>query len=161
MADIDPVERLLAIEEIKQLKARYFRFIDTKHYAGLVDVFAPDATGPHEPGVDPVRGNKQIAASVERWLATVQTAHYGHMPEIEIESATTARGIWTFEDQLWNWPPGESHGQFHGYGIYHETYVKLAAGWRIASMEIERIRTGAMLVGTTTTVGMTRTPREA
>jgi hypothetical protein len=28
MAGIDPVERLLAIEEIKQLKARYFRFIE-------------------------------------------------------------------------------------------------------------------------------------
>jgi 23S rRNA A2030 N6-methylase RlmJ len=161
MADVDPVGRLLAIEEIKQLKARYFRFIDTKNYAGLVDVFAPDATGPHEPGVDLVRGNKEIAASVERWLATVQTAHHGHMPEIEIESATTARGIWTFEDQLWNWPPGESDGQFHGYGIYHETYVKLTDGWRITSMEIERIRTDVLLVGTSTTVGMIRTPREA
>jgi hypothetical protein len=161
MTGIDPVERLLAIEEIKQLKARYFRFIDTKNYAGLVDVFAPDATGPHEPGVDLVHGNERIAASVERWLATVQTAHHGHMPEIEILTATTARGVWTFEDHLWNWPPGEPDGQFHGYGIYHETYVKLAEGWRIASMEIERIRTDVLLVGASSTVGMSSTPREA
>jgi SnoaL-like domain len=55
-------------------------------------------------------------------------------------AAALARGIWTFEGQLWNWPPGESDGQFHGYGIYHETYVKLAEGWRITSMEIQRIR---------------------
>ena len=37
------MNRLLAIEEIKQLKARYFRFLDTKDWAGLTTVFTPDA----------------------------------------------------------------------------------------------------------------------
>ena len=40
---IDPVTRLIAIEEIKQLKARYFRCMDTKDYTGLRAVFADDA----------------------------------------------------------------------------------------------------------------------
>ena len=37
------IERLTAIEEIKQLKARYFRCMDTKDWAGLQAVFSDDA----------------------------------------------------------------------------------------------------------------------
>ena len=40
---MDEVERLIAIEEIKHLKARYFRCMDTKDWDGLAGVFAPDA----------------------------------------------------------------------------------------------------------------------
>ena len=40
---MDTVERLEAIEEIKQLKARYFRCMDTKDWHGFTTVFAPDA----------------------------------------------------------------------------------------------------------------------
>src|SRR3546814_6402828 len=35
---------LLAINEIKSLKARYFRFVDTKDWVGLATLFTPDAT---------------------------------------------------------------------------------------------------------------------
>src|ERR1700743_3740067 len=36
-------EQILALEEIKKLKARYFRCLDTKDWAGYLDVFTPDA----------------------------------------------------------------------------------------------------------------------
>ena len=52
---MDAAEELLAIEQIKQLKARYFRCMDTKDWDGLRAVFAPNAvldvtgeTGPDE-----------------------------------------------------------------------------------------------------------------
>ena len=53
--------------------------------------------------------------------------HHGHMPEIELTSDTTATGIWAMEDHLW-WPEGSALQHLHGYGHYHETYVKLAGG---------------------------------
>ena len=37
------VEHLLAFEEIKQVKARYFRCMDTKDWEGFARVFAADA----------------------------------------------------------------------------------------------------------------------
>ena len=44
MSGIDPlVQRLIDIEAIKQLKARYFRAIDRKEWDELGQVFAPDA----------------------------------------------------------------------------------------------------------------------
>ena len=64
------------------------------------------------------------------------------MPEIELTSATTARGIWALEDQLW-WPEGGPLKHMHGFGHYHETYEKLNggqdAGWRIKTMTITRL----------------------
>src|SRR6266487_3963844 len=42
-ATVNTVERLEAIEEIKQLKARYFRCMDRKDWDGFASVFAPDA----------------------------------------------------------------------------------------------------------------------
>ena len=35
---------LVAIEEIKRLKHRYFRFVDTKDWAGVAGCFVPEAT---------------------------------------------------------------------------------------------------------------------
>ena len=35
---ISPIDKLLAIEEIKQLKARYFRFVDSHDWAEVLSV---------------------------------------------------------------------------------------------------------------------------
>jgi hypothetical protein len=40
---VNDIEKLLAIEEIKNLKARYFRCVDTKDWPGFQAVFAPNA----------------------------------------------------------------------------------------------------------------------
>jgi hypothetical protein len=43
MKDIEAaVERLVAIEDIKQLKARYFRLMDQKNWDGFEKLFTPD-----------------------------------------------------------------------------------------------------------------------
>ena len=39
-------------------------------------------------------------AFLEPVLQDVVTVHHGHMPEIELTSPTTARGIWAMEDML-------------------------------------------------------------
>ena len=40
---MDAIETLLAIEELRALKARYFRCVDTKDWAGFAELFAEDA----------------------------------------------------------------------------------------------------------------------
>jgi hypothetical protein len=67
------------------------------------------------------------------------TVHHGHMPEIEIISSTTAKGIWAMEDVL-RWPAGAAVKTLHGYGHYHETYRKTEDGWRIQSSRLSRLR---------------------
>jgi hypothetical protein len=144
---MDLLEKLMAIEEIKQLKARYFRFVDTKHWDGLRDLFADDVvfdTGNNQ-GVrlgsgDPIqRGADTLVAFIRAAVSGPVAIHHGHMPEIEILSDSTARGIWALEDRLY-WPAGGDREAFHGFGHYHETYEKSGGAWRIKTMRAERLR---------------------
>ncbi len=127
------------IEEIKRLKARYFRMMDTKNWDGLAAVFTPDVeidvTGE---GGGVTRGVAEYMPFLRENIETVTTVHHGHMPEIELTSPTTAEGVWALEDRLW-WPPGAPISHMHGFGHYHEAYEKTTAGWRIRSMTITRL----------------------
>jgi hypothetical protein len=144
---VDPVERLAAVEDIKQLKARYFRCMDTKDWNGFRDVFTVDArldtSAEMPPSDDPdagiVVGNEAIAAFVRSSVDEVVTVHHGHMPEIAITSPTTATGIWSMEDML-RWPEGSPINEMHGYGHYLETYEKVDGSWLIATLELTRLR---------------------
>ena len=129
------------IEAIKQLKARYFRCMDTKDWDGMRQVFAPDVH------IDTSGDGGGIQENVDDFMAMLRsniedvvTVHHGHMPEIELTSPTTATGIWAMEDHLW-WPEGAPLKHLHGYGHYHETYEKGADGtWRITSLLLTRLR---------------------
>jgi hypothetical protein len=142
---VDPLQRLLAIEEIKQLKARYFRFMDTKDWEGLETLFTTDATADYsrESAADEgrkVSGAGAIAAYIRASVEHVETVHHGHMPEIEIVDAEHASAIWAMEDVL-RWPPGGQISAMRGYGHYHESYRKVGGRWLIESLRLTRLRT--------------------
>lgn len=140
MADKD-LQRLLDIEEIKQLKARYFRCMDTKDWAGFADVFAANARMlVPEGGVD-LNGRETIASTISGFLDGAVTTHHGHMPEIEITGADTARGVWAMFDYV-QFPgaDGQPGGGLKGYGHYHEEYVREAGQWKISRLELSRLR---------------------
>ena len=125
------------VEAIKRLKARYFRTMDTKDWSGMRDVFAEDVV------VDTTQSGGGVITSADAFIAflretldDVVTVHHGHMPEIELTSPTTATGIWALQDIL-KWPNGV---ELHGYGHYHETYVKTGDSWRIKSTKLTRLR---------------------
>ena len=143
-----------AIEAIKNLKARYYRCMDTKQWDGWNDVFAVDATldtREEAPDLDIVVGRENIIAFVSNVLTGVTTCHHGHMPEIELTSDTTATGIWAMEDHLWVNEGSElPYKSLHGYGHYHETYEKTfdedpGGKWYIKTLKLTRIRVDAEL----------------
>ena len=139
-----PAERLLEIEAIQQLKARYFRLMDTKDWGGLARVFTADAEldVTDDAGRDAGRvtgGGEAIAASIERAVGTARTVHHGHMPEIELTGSDTARGVWAMFDYV-EWPSEGDRVGFRGYGHYTETYRKVDGEWRIASLKLTRLR---------------------
>lgn len=126
------------IEDIKRLKARYFRCLDTKDWAGLRAVFTDDLVADStEAGGKVVTGADAFIDFLQEVLAGATTVHQGHMPEIELTSPTTATGIWALHD-LVIWPDGL---RLDGHGHYHETYAMTDAGWRIASSRLTRLHT--------------------
>lgn len=146
---VSNLEALLAIEEIRQLKARYFRCMDLKDWAGLRTVFTADAVfdvrGALEPPQPqavytdpPITGLDAIVNYISTGLAPLISVHHGHMPEIAIVSANEARGIWSMSDLL-RAPEGSPFRVFRGYGHYRETYRKTEGLWRIATLRLTRL----------------------
>ncbi len=128
------------IEDIKQLKARYFRLMDTKDWAGFRELFTDDVVvDVSGDGAGVFRGRQAFLEMLVPTLADVVTVHHGHMPEIQITSATTASGIWAMEDRL-TFPDGAPIKSLNGFGHYHETYEKVDGSWRIASTRLARLR---------------------
>lgn len=132
----DPLQQLLDIEAIKQLKARYFRCMDTKDWDGFRAVFTDDAVLEAEGRVR--EGGDNIAGFIAKLLADVVTVHHGHMPEITITGPDTASGVWAMFDYLQF--PGEDQKGFRGYGHYTEEYVRQEDGWRIRRLTLTRVR---------------------
>jgi uncharacterized protein (TIGR02246 family) len=138
----DQVQRLLDIEEIKSLKARYFRSLDTKDWDAFGQVFARDAHMEVPEGGLSEDGREAIVRSVSTALVGTTTVHHGHMPEIEITGPDTATGIWAMFDYV-DFPTPEGADRFGlmGYGHYTEEYVREDGVWRIQRLELSRLRT--------------------
>src|SRR5262245_25271229 len=129
------------IEDIKGLKARYFRHMDQKDWEDWAQVFSTHAVM-EVPEVDVVRtGRDAIVRFVSRALATAQTVHHGHMPEIELTGPDSATGIWAMSDYV-EWPASEGgeRSGLRGYGHYLEEYIREEGAWRIARTRLVRLR---------------------
>lgn len=140
---MDAVEKLIAIEDIKRLKARYFRCVDTKDWDGWRSVFAHDAQIDISQDVPNgvFTGPDALIASASVSLVGCVSVHHGHCPEIDITSPTTASGIWAMEDVLhWSAASAYPNQTAQGYGHYFETYEKADGQWRIKSMKLRRLR---------------------
>jgi SnoaL-like domain len=130
---------LLEIESIKQLKARYCRYLDTKNWEAWRGIFTDDVVSDtSEAGGKIIEGADGFVAFTRKRLGKPSqvTAHQVHAPEIELLSATTARGVWALEDVV-RLAPGVT---LRGYGHYHETYEKIDGQWRIKSSKLTRLR---------------------
>ena len=132
------------LEAIRQLKARYCRFLDTKDVAAWREIFTPDLSvlldgavstgGADQMTGPPIHGVDDFVPMVIGTLEGVATVHHCHTPELTLTSPTTATGIWAMEDLLF-FPDGT---QLHGAGHYHERYEKQDGRWRIKSLHLTR-----------------------
>lgn len=130
----DTLARLTAIEDIRALKARYFRHVDLREFAALAEDFTADAV--FELGELRVSGRAAIIAWIKRAYDGVGSVHHGHNHEIEIVSAEEARGVVALRDYVLNRETGAILG--HGAGHYHEVFRVENGGWRMAHVRLVR-----------------------
>ncbi|WP_102142920.1 nuclear transport factor 2 family protein [Mycobacterium hubeiense] len=134
---MDDAAALLDIEALKQLKARYCRYLDTKDWQAWRRLFADDfLSDTSEAGGTVIHGADDFVAFTRKSLRDQATVHQVHAPEIEVTSATTARGVWALEDVV-RLAPGVN---LRGYGHYTETYEKVDGQWRFTSSKLTRLR---------------------
>jgi hypothetical protein len=131
---MDAAQTLLDIEHIKQLKHRYFRFVDTKDWEGVAGCFVPEATAGYP---QQACGNRDeiIAFLSTSMVSDMVSMHQGHHPEIEVDG-DTATGIWYLHDKVFL---PQHDFCLEGAAIYTDSYVRTSEGWRKTHTGYERM----------------------
>jgi hypothetical protein len=130
------LERLVAIEDIKALVARRVRSLDARDWETYQDCHAPEhVSGFFKEAPD----RAAMIEALKAETAGVTAIHHVHSPEIVVLSPTEAKGAWAMEDRRY-WMQGDEEHWLHGWGYYHETYVKRDGVWLITSRELVRTR---------------------
>ena len=125
---------LAVLEDIRQLKYRYLRYVDQKLWDEMADVFTEDATVDYgtraygKPlklaGRDEIIGFFRTALGPE-----IITVHAAGQPEITVDG-DQASGTWRFEDTV---IATEYRVVIKGAAFYEDRYERGADGrWRIA-----------------------------
>tara|TARA_B110000977_G_scaffold23870_1_gene28890 strand:+ start:643 stop:1104 length:462 start_codon:yes stop_codon:yes gene_type:complete len=126
------------IELIKQLKGKYFRFLDTNAWSEMAEIFVPDATASYSDGDNSFDSRDEIVSFLSRSMRGRQflSMHTAHHPEITVTSADEAEGIWYLHDIVYAL---KYKLQISGNGIYHDRYRKVDGQWLIVHTGYERI----------------------
>ena len=139
-AAMSDVERLIALEEIRMLKARRIRALDTQDWETYEALHAPDHVSHNEGEQEWVgaKANTERVARMNREMGIV-SVHHAHTPEIKLLSPTEATGVWAMEDNLY-WKQGEEEHWLRGFGFYHESYEKRDGRWVFTRRNLRRIK---------------------
>lgn len=132
---------LIAIEEIKRLKHRYFRTLDLKQWDEFGDCLAEDIRARYgtQAMKEPLHFDSRQA--VVDYMSQnlghgIVTLHVAQHPEIDVDG-DRATASWCFEDTVIATDFGVT---IRGGGYYHDEYRRDGDGqWRIAATGYERI----------------------
>lgn len=127
MDQLSGLERLSALDAIKQLKARRDRAADTKDWALYEALHAPDHQS-YNGDYGHWTSAAEMIANTRKSMEYLTTAHHSHTPQIAFDSPTTASGIWAMKGMSF-WKQGDDDHWFLAFGQYHETYEQRDGTW--------------------------------
>lgn len=125
------------IESIKQLKARYFRALDTKDWPLMKTCLASKCIARYDGGKYSFEGCDNIVRFFRSYMDDPQRIflHQGHHPEITLISDNEARGIWYLQDTVIDL---NKQTTLRGAGFYHDEYLLINNSWYISGTGYER-----------------------
>ena len=130
------IERLIALEAIRHLKARRDHAVDRKDWDLYAELHSDDYLA-ESVGDKPVIGGRAVADLLKLRMAHITTVHHSHTPVIEFQDADHATGVWAMEDNLF-WKTNGEPQWLRGFGFYHERYVKKDGRWLFCYRRLER-----------------------
>ena len=139
---MNPLDRLVAIEEIKCLRARWSKLVDELRWQELSSVLAADAeldlsatASLAGAAIPSVRGAQAICDFLEARLGPQsRQVHIVTMPEIHLDSETEAHGSWRQESFIHTLAGKGKVGI--GYGTIEDTYRKIDGRWLFQTMQV-------------------------
>ena len=133
---MEAVDKLLAVDDIRRLKARYLQACDAKDPETLIQCFVP---GEVEIAYGHVGTFSSREAFVELFLAAaahphILDMHLGGNADIKILSDDSARARWTFDYRNVN---TEAFNVTLASGIYIDEYQKVDGQWLISKTAVD------------------------
>lgn len=131
------LEWLVALEQIRQLKARRDRCIDARDWEEYEALHAVDHHS-HHATVNVTRGGSgpvtwtsaaEMTRNSKAILVDRPMIHHSYDPEIIFDTPTNARGLWAMTDAGVYTEDDGSDGWHILYGYYYETYEKRDGRW--------------------------------
>jgi len=126
------------LEAIKQVKYRYMRALDTKHWDDFADTLTEDIIGEYGSSLGEEHHFGDRASLVDfmrnSMPANVITEHRVTHPEITV-NGDEATGIWYLQDKV---IVAEFDFMLMGAGFYEDTYRRTADGWKISKTGYKR-----------------------
>jgi hypothetical protein len=133
------LQQLSDFEDIRTLKHRYFRGIDTADMALLSGLFTEDVAVDYRGGNYRVKltgRDDMLEFLANSFNSGFMAMHHGHMPEITLTGDDSAEGIWYLEDIAITLAT-RSHTV--GSALYRDHYRREGGVWKIARTEYDRV----------------------
>lgn len=146
------------IAAIKQVKYRYLRTLDTKHWDAFAETLTEDIISDYGSSLGKTLRFTNRADLVDYLRSAmgpaVITEHRVTHPEITV-TGDEASGVWYLQDRV---IVPEADFMLFGAAFYRDRYRRTAAGWKICATGYDRTYEATMpLAG----VGLTVTPGAA
>lgn len=127
------------IEAIKQVKYRYLRALDTKHWDDFADTLTDDVDGDYGSSVGQgelrFTNRTDLVGYMRSSLGPgIITEHRVTHPEISV-SGDEASGTWYLQDRV---IVAEANFMLIGAAFYRDRYRRTADGWRISVTGYDR-----------------------
>ncbi|BDB40132.1 hypothetical protein Mkiyose1665_48790 [Mycobacterium kiyosense] len=138
--------RIADIEAIKQVKYRYLRAMDTKHWDDFAETMTEDIVGAYGSSLGKelhFDNRKDLVEYLSSAMGPgVVTEHRVTHPEITV-SGDTASGIWYLQDRV---IVAEFDFMLIGAAFYRDQYRRTSDGWRISATGYDRTYEATMSV---------------
>ena len=121
------VARVDDIEQIRQLKYRYLRTLDTKQWDEFEACFLPEVTADYN-GLRFVDRDALVSYMRENLGPGTITMHHVHHPEITVDGET-ATGRWYLHDKV---IVEAFRFMLEGAAFYEDRYTRTPEGWRVS-----------------------------
>jgi hypothetical protein len=123
-----------AIEAIKQVKYRYLRALDTRNWDEFAATLTDDIAADYGASLGKTQRFTDRASLVDYMRSSlppsVISEHRVTHPEITLDGADTASGIWYLQDRI---IAAEHDFMLFGAAFYHDGYRRTGDGWKISA----------------------------
>jgi hypothetical protein len=146
MSQPDHAAYLADVEAIKQVKYRYLRALDTKHWDDFAETLTEDIKGDYGSSLGKELHFTNRTELVDYMRSAmgpnIVTEHRVTHPEITV-TGDTASGTWYLQDRV---IVAEYNFMLMGAAFYHDQYRRTEDGWRISATGYDRTYEATMSV---------------